>query len=61
MKGFQLPSTGHEAARQPIEQFGVGRGLPHQPKIAWGAYQTLAKMVLPDSVCPYPGRQWVVR
>ena len=61
MDRLPAPPSGHELARQPVEQLGMAGRLPQPAEVAGSADQAASEVILPDPVDDHPGRERVVR
>src|SRR5499426_1930560 len=57
---FYAPPTFDELDRQPVEQFGMGRGLASRAEIFGRRYQSLSEILLPDAIDDDAGGQGVI-
>ncbi len=57
---LQAPAVRDEFIREVVEEFGMARWAATDTEIAGRVHQTLAEMVMPETVHDHTSGEWVV-
>ena len=60
MHRFDRPAVIQEPRREPIEQFGMRRSLPHNPEVIGCLHKSGAEQLIPHAIDGDPRRQRVL-